>query len=75
MNEQEVVGAPLADPEVAFGLAAPYEPSPDFDYHELFTMTWSLIHTPRIQFNAKPGWLFTTLNAWFLQSQNRAGGG
>ena len=33
----------LADPEVAFGLAAPYEPSPDLEYHELFAMNWSLI--------------------------------
>jgi DNA-binding transcriptional LysR family regulator len=28
------------------GVAAPYEPSPDFDYHELFAMSWSLI-TPQ----------------------------
>jgi DNA-binding transcriptional LysR family regulator len=43
MNEREVEGALLSDPEVAFGLAAPYEPSPDLEYHELFAMTWSLI--------------------------------
>ena len=33
----------LRDPEVASGLAAPYEPSPDLTYHELFAMNWSLI--------------------------------
>lgn len=43
MNEQEVQETILADPEVAFGLAAPYEPSPDLEYHELFAMPWSLI--------------------------------
>ena len=43
MNEREVEEALLRDPEVAFGLAAPYEPSPDLTYHELFAMSWSLI--------------------------------
>jgi DNA-binding transcriptional LysR family regulator len=43
MNEQEVEEAVLDNPGVAFGLAAPYEPSPDLEYHELFAMTWSLI--------------------------------
>jgi DNA-binding transcriptional LysR family regulator len=46
MNEREVEEALLADPEVAFGLAAPYEPSPDLEYHELFAMDWSLIVPP-----------------------------
>ena len=43
MNEREVEEALLRDPEVAFGLAAPYEPSPELTYHELFAMSWSLI--------------------------------
>ena len=43
MNEQEVEEAVLNNPGVAFGLAAPYEPSPDLEYRELFAMTWSLI--------------------------------
>lgn len=43
MPELEVEQALRTDPEVAFGLAAPYEPSPDFEYHELFAMDWSLI--------------------------------
>ena len=29
------------------GVAAPYEPSPDLDYHELFAMSWSLITPPK----------------------------
>jgi len=43
MNELEVEEALRSDPEIAFGLAAPYEPSPDLEYHELFAMSWSLI--------------------------------
>jgi DNA-binding transcriptional LysR family regulator len=46
MNEREVEEALLIDPEVAFGLAAPYEPSPELEYHELFAMNWSLITPP-----------------------------
>ena len=43
MNERDVEAAVMSDPEVAFGLAAPYEQSPDLEYRELFAMTWSLI--------------------------------
>lgn len=39
MNEREVEQVLLGDPDVAFGLAAPYESSPDLDYHELFAMS------------------------------------
>jgi DNA-binding transcriptional LysR family regulator len=43
MNESDVEDAVMSNPEVAFGLAAPYEQSPDLEYQELFAMTWSLI--------------------------------
>ncbi len=43
MNEREVEDAVLSDPDVAFGLAAPYESSPQLVYHHLFGMTWRLI--------------------------------
>ena len=46
MSEREVEAALLSDPEVAFGLAAPYDPSPDLEYHELFAMDWSVILPP-----------------------------
>jgi DNA-binding transcriptional LysR family regulator len=46
MNEREVEDVLRRDPEVAFGLAAPYEPSADFEYHELFAMDWSLVAPP-----------------------------
>jgi DNA-binding transcriptional LysR family regulator len=45
-TEQEIEGALLNDPELALGVAAPYESSPDLEYLHLFSMSWSLI-TPR----------------------------
>src|SRR5687767_8909038 len=47
MNEAEVVAALLSDSQVAFGLAAPYESSPQLEYSDLFAMDWSLIIPPR----------------------------
>jgi DNA-binding transcriptional LysR family regulator len=55
MNEQEVQETLLTDPEVVFGLAAPYEPSPDLVYHELFAMDWSLIMPSAYQLARAPG--------------------
>ena len=53
MNEQEVEETLTNDPEVAFGLAAPYEPSPELEYRELFAMSWSLIAPLRHPLAAK----------------------
>jgi len=53
MNEREVEAALMSDSEVAFGLAAPYEPSPDLTYHELFAMSWSLISRPGHRLGSK----------------------
>ena len=53
MNELEVEETLRSDPEVSMGVAAPYEPSPDLDYHELFAMSWSLITPPRHPLAAK----------------------
>jgi DNA-binding transcriptional LysR family regulator len=61
MNEQEVEEAVESDPEVAFGLAAPYEPSPDLEYHELFAMTWSLIAPPHHRLSGKRRVVLTDL--------------
>ncbi len=47
MTERDVEDALLREPDVAFGLAAPYEPSPNLEYRELFAMSWSLICPPR----------------------------
>ena len=53
MNETDVVDALLGNSEVAFGLAAPYESSPQLEYSELFGMNWSLITPPRHPLAAK----------------------
>ena len=47
MAERDVESSLLTDPEMVFGLAAPYEPSPDLDYADLFAMPWSVITPPR----------------------------
>lgn len=46
-TEREIEGALREDPGVAFGVAAPYEPSRDLVYTHLFSMGWSLITPPR----------------------------
>jgi DNA-binding transcriptional LysR family regulator len=53
MIERDVEEILRGDPGVAMGLAAPYEPSPDLEYHELFAMDWSLICPPRHALAAK----------------------
>ncbi len=45
--EQEIEAVLLRDPEVALGVAAPYEPSPELQYRHIFSMSWSLITPPR----------------------------
>lgn len=45
--EQEIEAELLRNPEVAIGVAAPYEPSPELEYRHMFSMTWSLIAPPR----------------------------
>jgi DNA-binding transcriptional LysR family regulator len=46
-TEQEIEQALREDPDVAVGVAAPYEASPDLIYSHLFSMSWSLIVPPR----------------------------
>lgn len=45
--EREIEAVLLRDPDVAVGVAAPYEPSPELDYQHMFSMDWSLIAPPR----------------------------
>jgi DNA-binding transcriptional LysR family regulator len=45
--EQEIEEALLNDPELALGVAAPYESSAELNYLHLFSMNWSLITPPR----------------------------
>jgi DNA-binding transcriptional LysR family regulator len=42
-TEQEVEEALLADPNIALGVAAPYESSPDLEYIHLFPLDWSVV--------------------------------
>jgi DNA-binding transcriptional LysR family regulator len=51
-TEQEIEKALLSDPEIALGVAAPYESSAELEYLHLFSMDWSLItplHHPLLQ--------------------------
>ncbi len=43
LTEQGVEEALLRDPEIALGVAAPYEPLPELAYTHLFSLPWSLI--------------------------------
>jgi DNA-binding transcriptional LysR family regulator len=45
-TEQEIEAALLNDPDLAFGVAAPYESSPNLEYRHLFSLDWSLIAPP-----------------------------
>ena len=53
MSESEIEQMLLREPEIAFGLAAPYGASPDLDYKDLFSMSWSLICSFRHPLGAK----------------------
>jgi DNA-binding transcriptional LysR family regulator len=45
-TEEEIEEALLTDPEVALGVAAPYESHPQLEYVHLFSMNWSLVTPP-----------------------------
>jgi DNA-binding transcriptional LysR family regulator len=46
-TEHEIEEALLDSLEFSFGVAAPYESSPELNYRHLFSMHWSLIAPPR----------------------------
>ncbi len=46
-TEQEIEQVLLGDPEVAIGVAAPYEPGSQIEFQNLFSMNWSLITPAR----------------------------
>jgi DNA-binding transcriptional LysR family regulator len=46
-TEQEIEAALLQDPDIALGVAAPYESSAELEYVHLFSMDWSVIAPPR----------------------------
>src|SRR6187549_2882536 len=49
-TEQQIEEALLHDPDIAIGVAAPYESAPELTYRHLFSMPWSLITPPRHRF-------------------------
>jgi DNA-binding transcriptional LysR family regulator len=46
-TEQDLEAALLRDPDLAFGVAAAYESSPELEYRHLFSLDWSFIAPPR----------------------------
>ena len=46
-TEHEIEEALLDSHEFSFGVAAPYESSPELEYRHLFSMRWSVITPPR----------------------------
>ena len=46
-TEQQIEQTLIESPDVAMGVAAPYEPSSELEYRHLFSMDWSLIAPPR----------------------------
>lgn len=46
-NEREIEQVLLNDPQVALGVAAPYEPACELQYQHMFSMDWSLLVPPR----------------------------
>ena len=49
-TEQQIEEALLHDPDIAIGVAAPYESATELTYRHLFSMPWSLITPPRHRF-------------------------
>ena len=46
-TEHDIEDALLRDPDLAFGVAAPYEGSTGIEYRHLFSLDWGLIAPPR----------------------------
>ena len=46
-TERDIEDALRRDPELSFGVAAPYEAGSDLDYEHLFSLEWGLIAPPK----------------------------
>jgi DNA-binding transcriptional LysR family regulator len=53
-TERDIEEALLRDPDLALGVAAPYESGADLDYLHLFSQDWGLIAPPRHPLLKKP---------------------
>jgi DNA-binding transcriptional LysR family regulator len=46
-TEREIEDEVRQDPDVAMGVAAPYDPAADLEYRHLFSLEWGLVAPPR----------------------------
>jgi DNA-binding transcriptional LysR family regulator len=46
-TEQEIEAELLTDPDLALGVAAPYEPPAELEYRHLFSLDWGVVAPPR----------------------------
>jgi DNA-binding transcriptional LysR family regulator len=60
-TEMEIEHALLREPELSFGVAAPYESGGELEYIELFSLDWSLITLPGHRLLKKPGFTLVDL--------------
>jgi DNA-binding transcriptional LysR family regulator len=54
-TERDIEAALLNEPELAFGVAAPYEADPGLEYRHLFSLDWGLVAPPRHPLLRRPG--------------------
>ncbi len=60
-TERDIEDALLRDPDLAFGVAAPYEWGAGLEYHHLFSLDWGLIAPPNHPLLRKRGLSLTDL--------------
>jgi DNA-binding transcriptional LysR family regulator len=60
-TEREIEAALLNEPELAFGVAAPYETDPGLEYRHLFSLDWGLVAPPRHPLLRRPDLTLTDL--------------
>jgi DNA-binding transcriptional LysR family regulator len=53
-TEREIEDELRQDPDVAVGVAAPYEPAADLEYRHLFSLDWGVVAPPRHPLLKKP---------------------
>ena len=54
-TEREIEAGLLNEPDLDFGVAAPYEAAPDLEYRHLFSLDWGLVAPPRHALLRRPG--------------------
>ncbi len=54
-TEREIEAGLLNEPDLDFGVAAPYEAAPGLEYRHLFSLDWGLVAPPRHPLLHRPG--------------------